>query len=699
MRETPLEQKRTFANVTDATSFLLKDLGFRSRRLRDFICGLQGVAGARHEFDCTHRVLARRLNHGGKAETAETFVSRCLAALEKEQHRTGRILFHVERGGGVERKPTHYIDYVTPAAVWIVRQAQASEVWAESHTRAMQVFVPAATEMLPLVKESQAEEIDGDVLAVPDGVRIARNRKHAITRACANFEIIAENHGDIIEHAQSLAKEILERAFIIAQREGVQFCTPSDDQNISKLDGALIYAGRGWRVFPCEARGKRPFIKKWQKCATTEATQIIEWWSKWPDSNIAIATGEASGLLAIDIDPRHGGDETLRGLIEAHGELPDTKVAATGGGGFHSLFIYPIDSNIRNSVGRLGAGIDVRGEGGYIIVPPSVHKSGNLYKWLKDFTLAPLPQWLFKRLTEEKPTSKVSRETKSSAVSESLISEGQRNETLFRRVAAPCAGKGASYEEIEAAVLKYGKIQANPARDVELPPRGKSKKARVFNEEEVFQFIEATRQESNDLVFVFALFTGLRPCEFIGLEYDRVELVKEGDDERGLAHITRTVVKLKGGGWEFSSPKTEAGIRSIYFPAFLYHELEARKESHLTRLKILGQSHRLIFTNSKGNPLDRDNLGARQFKNVLTRAKLSCEGRTLYTLRRSSATFSLLLGDSLKGISEKLGHTKVEFTQNEYMDVLPTMQRITSDRLENFLLRRNLADSEAEGVM
>lgn len=253
-------------------------------------------------------------------------------------------------------------------------------------------------------------------------------------------------------------------------------------------------------------------------------------------------------------------------------------------------------------------------------------------------------------------------------------------------------------QALEHAV-RYGKIQVNHAREVELPPRNKPRKARVFDEEEVFQFIEAARQNPNDLVFVFALFTGLRPCELIGLEYDRIELVKDDSDERGLAHIIKTVVKLKGGGWEFSDPKTENGLRSIYFPAFLYHELEARKAKQLERLRILGQSHRLIFTNSKGNPLDRDNLGARQFKNLLTRAKLSCEGRTLYTLRRSSATFSLLLGDSLKGISEKLGHAKVEFTQNEYMDVLPTMQRITSDRLENYLLRRQLADTEAEGVM
>lgn len=181
-----MNEKRIFANITDATSMMLKHMGFRSRRLRDFICGLQGVAGARHEFDCTHAHLARRLDHNGKQESAEMFVTRYLNALEKEQQRTGRKLFHIERGGGNEHKPTHYVDHVTPAAIWAVERARESELWNTSHSRAIAAYIPAAVERLPMVEEVE-EDMQTDFYSLPDGVRLARNRKHIITRACANF--------------------------------------------------------------------------------------------------------------------------------------------------------------------------------------------------------------------------------------------------------------------------------------------------------------------------------------------------------------------------------------------------------------------------------------------------------------------------------------------------------------------------------
>jgi len=212
-----MSEKRTFANITDATSMILVALGFRSRRLRDFICGLQGVAGARFEFDCTHLEIARRLDHNGKQETAETFVSRYLNAMEREQQRTGKLVFGIVRGGGIERRPTHYVDYITSVAVWVVQQARMSPLWNESHTRAIAAFVPEAVERLPQA-EGVSEDMNADSYTTPDEVRIARNRKHAVTRACANFTIISDNQGDVIAHAESLAAEILERARLIAEK-------------------------------------------------------------------------------------------------------------------------------------------------------------------------------------------------------------------------------------------------------------------------------------------------------------------------------------------------------------------------------------------------------------------------------------------------------------------------------------------------
>lgn len=253
-------------------------------------------------------------------------------------------------------------------------------------------------------------------------------------------------------------------------------------------------------------------------------------------------------------------------------------------------------------------------------------------------------------------------------------------------------------QSLDLAVT-YGYLKDNPALRVELPPMNEPRKAKVFDEREVARFIMAVAQEADDFIFLFALVTGLRPCEFIGMEYPHLELVTEGEVERGLCRIVRAVVRKRGGGWYFSTPKTEKGRRSIYFPAFMCHALESRRAAHLENLRRLGKTHELVFTNRRGEPLDRDILGRGQFRRALKRAGISAEGRTLYTLRRSSATLSMLLGESVKALSDKLGHASVEFTQNEYVDVLPSMQRTVSDRLENFLFRTNFAQLGIDVVM
>jgi len=113
------------------------------------------------------------------------------------------------------------------------------------------------------------------------------------------------------------------------------------------------------------------------KEATTEAAQIRAWWRQWPNANIGIATG--NGLLVIDIDPRHGGNETIEDLRSDLGAWPDTVEAITGGNGRH---IYLASTTvIKNSAGLFGAGVDIRGEGGYVVAPPSNHVSGRVYAW------------------------------------------------------------------------------------------------------------------------------------------------------------------------------------------------------------------------------------------------------------------------------------------------------------------------------
>jgi hypothetical protein len=137
---------------------------------------------------------------------------------------------------------------------------------------------------------------------------------------------------------------------------------------------ALHYAERGWFVFPCGWQGERrkhPLTLHGCLDASRDSSIIEAWWQRWPRANVAVATGAVSGDDALDIDPRHGGDVSLAVLVAQYGPLPTTVRAFTGGGGSHILFRHR--SGITNAGGKLPVGIDVRGDGGYILATPSVH--------------------------------------------------------------------------------------------------------------------------------------------------------------------------------------------------------------------------------------------------------------------------------------------------------------------------------------
>jgi len=180
------------------------------------------------------------------------------------------------------------------------------------------------------------------------------------------------------------------------------------------LDAALSYAGDfGWEVFPCHSvqdgvctcrkgkgcsePGKHPRTRHGHQDATTDAKDIGAWWRCYPTANVAIRTGQASDIIVLDIDPRHGGDDSLQSLQDRLGPLPEHPVAETGGGGTHRLFKHPGD----RVAGRqaIMPGIDIRGDGNYIVAPVSVHQSGRRYRWRKDAAEVGPPNlpypWLF----------------------------------------------------------------------------------------------------------------------------------------------------------------------------------------------------------------------------------------------------------------------------------------------------------------
>lgn len=151
------------------------------------------------------------------------------------------------------------------------------------------------------------------------------------------------------------------------------------------LEAALEYAERGWSVLPlhsvqdsrctcgradCPSPGKHPRTPNGLKEATTNEVTIREWWAKWRNANVGILTGKPSGLIVLDVDPRHGGDVSLDNIELQHGPLPDTVEALTGGGGRHILLVYP-GFRVRNKT-NLFPGVDVRADGGYIVAPPQL---------------------------------------------------------------------------------------------------------------------------------------------------------------------------------------------------------------------------------------------------------------------------------------------------------------------------------------
>jgi hypothetical protein len=172
---------------------------------------------------------------------------------------------------------------------------------------------------------------------------------------------------------------------------------------------AVRYAALGWRVLPlhtpdpaggcscqrenCAKPGKHPRSRHGARDATTRAETINLWWSTWPDANVGVATGE---FLVIDVDGAVG-DESLQRLQSEHGQLPTT-LEATTARGRHLYFTSP-SQRLGNSAGRLGDGLDVRGHGGYVVAPPSLHPHGHRYRWRSRRRPGALPAWVVELLT------------------------------------------------------------------------------------------------------------------------------------------------------------------------------------------------------------------------------------------------------------------------------------------------------------
>jgi len=250
------------------------------------------------------------------------------------------------------------------------------------------------------------------------------------------------------------------------------------------LTAALGYAGRGWLVIPlhtpnngrcscgsggdCKAPGKHPRTRHGLKEASTDSRLIHSWWSQWPEANIGIATGADSGVLVVDVDNKGGkrGGDNLASISVDHGGILPTLTATTGNGE-HLFFVHP-GVVVRNSAGTLAEGVDVRGDGGYVVAAPSLHANGTRYAWKdRDSALAEVPTWLLKMMNGKVEEVTMTQDTECNDRSDGqLAMEGTRNNTLFKLGCSLRGQQGKDRSQITTALVDFNQANCHPPLDI-----------------------------------------------------------------------------------------------------------------------------------------------------------------------------------------------------------------------------------------
>jgi hypothetical protein len=223
------------------------------------------------------------------------------------------------------------------------------------------------------------------------------------------------------------------------------------------------YIGRGWSIIPIKPGDKRPLVR-WDEFQHRRPTveEVHVWFPEWPEAGIGIVTGAVSGLVVLDIDFRHGGDASLDRLEQQHDRLPATVECRSGGGGRHLYFAHP-GGLVRNKVG-LAPGVDLRGDGGYVVAPPSLHASGQRYTWVGDRTpelaaLAPLPDWV--RQAVEEPGRLGHPIAHWRRLVREGVREGERNNTIAS-IAGHLLRHGVDAAVVMEVLLCWNRVRCRP---------------------------------------------------------------------------------------------------------------------------------------------------------------------------------------------------------------------------------------------
>jgi len=238
------------------------------------------------------------------------------------------------------------------------------------------------------------------------------------------------------------------------------------------LAAALDFAEKGIPVFPASAKTKKPLTPNGFKDATTDEAQIRTWWTKWPKAMIGVPMGSRSRrwLFDVDIDPSKGfnGPKELAQLTAQHGPLPETLMGSTPRGGSHFFFLWN-GVNIRNSASKIAPGLDVRGEGGYAIVPPSTCADGRAYSWCGNVSEpVEAPQWLTDKAVK---ASRPKKARQSAAPSQKAQKSSPRDKAWARRAledecaAVAAAPSGTRNDRLNTAAYNLFQIVASGELD------------------------------------------------------------------------------------------------------------------------------------------------------------------------------------------------------------------------------------------
>ena len=233
---------------------------------------------------------------------------------------------------------------------------------------------------------------------------------------------------------------------------------------------ALDYAARRWHVLPlhtptpdggcscgapdCASPGKHPRTPHGLRDATTDPTVIREWWARWPDANIGVLTGTLSGFFVLDVDS----DEAAAALKESGRTAPKNALRQRTGRGWQLFFMPPADFVLKNTAGVVADHVDTRGEGGYVVVPPSLHVNGRRYRWQTEGEPGPAPEWLLEALRPTvNPTTPPTPSTMRRAIlSDAYLEAALQSEAKTIRQAP----EGTRNDTLNKAAFSLGQLEA-----------------------------------------------------------------------------------------------------------------------------------------------------------------------------------------------------------------------------------------------